>query len=103
MRRLGETCRVIVLETRPPKRGERNIFGRTYIPNKNDVFRVFLNAKQSPKDMFDTLIHELLHFVCAVSIFRPRMNHVREEARVRMAAKLAGNALRGRLPKNEKP
>jgi hypothetical protein len=79
--------RVIILETRNPRtKEEKGLFGRTYVPINGDIFQVYLNAKQGPVSMLDTLIHELLHVVCGIATFKPALKNATEEARVRKAA-----------------
>ena len=79
--------RVIILETRKPaNREERKLFGRTYYDKDTKVFSVFLDKTQSEKEMLNTIIHELLHVVCAIATVKPRLSPGKEEARIRMAA-----------------
>lgn len=83
-----------MLDTRrPSKREEYKLFGQTRVQKSTDITDIFLNKLQSQEQMFDTIIHELLHFVCAISTFRPRLRRKTEEARVRVATEAAKKAL----------
>jgi Zn-dependent peptidase ImmA (M78 family) len=82
--------RVIVLETRNPRtKEEKKLFGRTNVKKCTDITDIFLNQKQTDEQMVDTLIHELLHFVCSITTFKPKISLKVEEARVRAATTAA--------------
>jgi Zn-dependent peptidase ImmA (M78 family) len=90
-----------VLDTRrPTSKAEKRLFGQTKITRSTDVTDIFLNVRQSREQMFDTIIHELMHFVCGITRFTPALRHKTEEARVRLATEAAKNALLNR--KNER-
>jgi hypothetical protein len=59
------------------------------------LFSIYLDSQQSEKEMFDTVVHELLHVVCAMATFKPRLSGALEESRVRQAAKSVVNILTG--------
>jgi Zn-dependent peptidase ImmA (M78 family) len=99
-RQRKDSRRVIVLETRHPTTEEKDLLGQMN-PANDHVFYIFLNKQQSQNEWFDTLIHELLHFVCSIQPFKPRMTEKAEEKRVELATRAAIDTLRGRLPKNE--
>lgn len=85
--------RVIILETRAPNKREKGLDGSTYLPHRGDIYTVYLRHNQTEENMFDTLVHELLHVAVNIATFKPRMSKKVEESRVRLATVAAINAL----------